>query len=521
VHPNHPEITRALAAERIAALLAKARRARDAAEGRSRRHGSTRAVTRESASLQIANDTPGSADRQGVSAPSWLRVGLAVAAVAWGANQFAPLLLLYRQRLHLSAAMVDATFGLYAAGLIPALLIGGHLADRYGRRRILVSALAVSFPATLSLIAGGDSLPMLFIGRLLGGIASGLAFGSGAAWIKELSARPGSLNAGARRATIAMTFGFAGGPLVAGLTAQWGPWRWGLPYLPHLVLTLLAIPVIATAQETRGHGRTVAAHPRLPLTRMQRRRYLTLILPMAPWVFVSAAIGLAYLPGLIDQQLHSHALLIITLIVTLTATTGIAVQPGARRLAQHDARWLLVGALTTVTVGLVAASAAASTMSIPAAVVSAGILGAGYGACQVHGLQEVQLTAPAERLASVTATYQAASYLGFAAPFMLAYAQHIESPQRLLLLLAMLAIATTIVAAVQDVRTRPPRPRPPGPGPGLRHGPPLHHARRPQAELERRSARSATCLNAHQIPTEVQGDANALHRRSRRYPVGL
>jgi MFS family permease len=160
---------------------------------------------------------------------------------------------------------------------------------------------------------------MLFIGRLLSGIASGLAFGSGAAWIKELSAMPGQLNAGARRATIAMTSGFAGGPLVAGLTAQWGPWRWGLPYLPHLVLTVLAIPVIATAQKTRGHGRARAPRSGLPLTRMQRRRYLTLTLPMAPWVFVSAAIGLASLPGLIDQRLHNHALLFTTLMVALTA----------------------------------------------------------------------------------------------------------------------------------------------------------------------------------------------------------
>jgi MFS family permease len=449
MHPNHSEITRVLAAERIGALLAEARRARGAADlSRSQRRS--------------VDD--GRADRRGADAPSWVRVGLAVSAVAWGANQFSPLLLVYRQRLRLSAAMADATFGLYAAGLIPALLIGGHLGDRYGRRRVLASALAVSFPATLSLIAGGDSLPMLFIGRLLSGIASGLAFGSGAAWIKELSAAPGSMNAGARRATIAMTFGFAGGPLVAGLMAQWGPWPWGLPYLPHLVLTVLAIPLIVTAQETRGHGRARVGRSRLPLTQMQRRRYLTFILPVAPWVFVSAAIGLAYLPGLVDRRLHSHALLFTTLMVTLTATAGIAVQPGARRLAHRDARWLLVGALTTVTVGLVAASAAAAAMSIPLAFASAVILGAGYGACQVHGLQEVQLTAPAERLASVTATYQAFSYLGFATPFILAYAQHAESPRRLLLVLAVLAIATTITAAVQEVRTRPPGPRPRDPG---------------------------------------------------------
>jgi hypothetical protein len=119
-----------------------------------------------------------------------------------------------------------------------------------------------------------------------------------------------------------------------------------------------------------------------------------------------------------------------------------------------------------VTVGLVAASAAVSAMSIPLAFASAIILGAGYGTCQVYGLQEVQQTAPAERLASVTATYQAVSYLGFAAPFLLAYAQGAESPTTLLLVLSILAAATTITAAAQEVRTRPPTPRPPDDGSG-------------------------------------------------------
>lgn len=454
MHPNHPEITQALAARRMEALLAEGQRVRAAAEARGSPSRSADSISDEAESVRIAQAPPG---------PSWVRVGLAVSAVAWGANQFSPLLLVYRQRLHLSAAIVNGTFGLYATGLIPALLIGGHLADRHGRRRVLVLALAISIPATLSLIAGGDSLPMLFIGRLLSGIASGLAFGAGTAWIKELST-PGSLDTGARRATIAMTFGFAGGPLVAGLTAQWGPWQWGLPYLPHLVLSAVAIPLIVTAQETRGYSRMRAVRSQLPLTQTQRRRYLTLILPVAPWVFVSAAIGLAYLPGLVGRRLHSHALLFTTLMVTLTAAAGIAVQPGARRLAHRDTRWLLIGALTTVTVGLIAASAAAAAMSIPLVFASAVLLGAGYGACQVHGLNEVQLTAPPERLASVTALYQAVSYLGFATPFVLAYAQHAETPDRLLLVLAMLAIATTITAAAQDVRTRPPRPRPRDPG---------------------------------------------------------
>ena len=52
----------------------------------------------------------------------------------WGANQFTPMLLLYRSQLGLSAAIVEAMFGLYAIGLIPGLLVGGSASDRIGRR---------------------------------------------------------------------------------------------------------------------------------------------------------------------------------------------------------------------------------------------------------------------------------------------------------------------------------------------------------------------------------------------------
>ena len=66
----------------------------------------------------------------------WLGAGLAVCMAGWGANQFTPMLLLYRSQLGLSAATVEAMFGLYAIGLMPGLLVGGSLSDRIGRRRV-------------------------------------------------------------------------------------------------------------------------------------------------------------------------------------------------------------------------------------------------------------------------------------------------------------------------------------------------------------------------------------------------
>lgn len=348
---------------------------------------------------------------------SWLRAGIAVAAVGWGANQFAPLLLLYQAKLGLSAATVQATFGLYALGLMPALLIGGLLADRHGRRTVLLPALIASVLAGVLLIAGGDTPGLLFAGRLVAGVASGAAFSSGAAWVKELA----PAGTGARRLTIAMTAGFAAGPLVAGLLAQWAPLPTVLPYLPQLAIALIAIPLVVRTRETAP--RNGARMPR------PGRRFLRVIVPLAPWVFGSASVALAYLPALVSASLAFAAI-----VATITALAGIAIQPFARRLRPIPLRRT---ALAIVVAGLLIATQ--PSLIIVAAIV----LGAGYGACQVSGLLEVQRIADPAELAGLTAIYQAISYLGFAAPFLLT----LLDPSIGLLIAAALAALTLIWTA--------------------------------------------------------------------------
>ena len=63
----------------------------------------------------------------------------------------------------------------YSLGLAASVLYFGALGDRHGRKRMLVIGMALSIPA--SLIAGfAPNVEILFAGRLLGGIAAGLAY---------------------------------------------------------------------------------------------------------------------------------------------------------------------------------------------------------------------------------------------------------------------------------------------------------------------------------------------------------
>jgi len=375
---------------------------------------------------------------------AWLRAGVAVAAVGWGANQFAPLLLVYRAHLGLSATTVEATFGLYALGLIPGLVVCGSLSDRFGRRRVMLPALAASVLASVLLIAGGSTVGLLFVGRLVAGVASGAAFSSGAAWIKELSAvgGAGDRGAGARRVTVTMTAGFGVGPLVAGLLAQWAPSPTVIPYLPHLVLLAVAIVLVLRIPETHAAEQktTVARRSRMP--ELYGQRFRTVVLPLAPWVFGSAAIALAYLPALVEHRLGDAALAFTAVVTMLTALAGILVQPLARRIDAPGSARLITTSLALVVAGLLVSAAAAATGQPVIVVLAILALGAGYGACQVCGLQEIQRLAKPESLAGLTAVYQAVSYLGFALPFLLAAAAHVVPAAVLLLLVAGLAALT-------------------------------------------------------------------------------
>ncbi|MEV0222418.1 MFS transporter [Streptomyces sp. NPDC050704] len=404
----------------------------------------TNPTARTSRICRKAPQAPKGDDQPSGGSRAWLAIALGVAAVGWGANQFAPLLLMYRSDLGVSTTTVQATYALYGVGLIPGLLLGGPYSDRYGRRRVLVPALITSALASGLLMSAGSGLGWLFIGRLVAGAASGAAFSSGTAWIKELTADGSGRDehTGARRATVGMTTGFAVGPLIAGLIAQAAPNPVLTSYLPHVALTLAAVPFVLRTPEPRKADGDAAFGLRLRLPEASGRRFWTVVAPLAPWVFGASSVALAYLPGLVRDQLGDRALMFSALVTTLTMVSGILVQPLARRVHHPEKPRLIATALGIVVGGLVLGAAAAAIAQWWLIAVAALVLGAGYGCCLVCGLMEVQRLAGAENLGRLTAVFQALAYLGFGAPYLLAVLERALPPPELLLLASVPAVLT-------------------------------------------------------------------------------
>lgn len=344
---------------------------------------------------------------------SWQRVALAMFAVGWGANQFTPLLVAYRDELGMSVQTRAFLFGVYAAGLVPALLVGGAASDRWGRRSVVLPMVALSPLATVLLIVEHDSTPGLAAGRLLAGACSGVVFSAATAWVAELS----ESGEGPRRAAIALSAGFGVGPLVTGLVAQWAPRPLETPYLPHVVLGVVALVLVA-----RVPGPAPVGAPRRSLVRIpavtRGRRFLLVVAPSAPWVFGCAALSIAYLPGEIGGS-QSGVLAFVGILSGLTLGCGVLIQGVARRLDDH--RPLLAGqvGLVAALVGSAVGLGALATDVRWLLLLGGPILGAGYGCVLVSGLRETERLSPPDERGATVAVFYALTYLGFGLPYML------------------------------------------------------------------------------------------------------
>jgi MFS family permease len=371
-------------------------------------------------------------------------------AIGWGANQFVSLLVAYRQHAGVSVATADALVGVYAVGLIPALLVLGPVSDRSGRAPVLRAAALVSLAATVVILDG--DLWALYAGRLLAGVASGAAFAAGSAWVQELSvppwdpaAPPGS---GARRAAMSLTAGFCLGPVVAGLVAQWAPHPLVTAYLPHLLVAVAVLVPLWRAPETVtvGGGPSARLADRLRVRSAGDPTFRGRVAPVAPWVFGGATVSIAVLPGLVTATTRGWTVAFSALVAAVTLGAGFAVQPAARRLAAPSPRRGVLAGLVAMTAGLLVAALAAALRSPVLVAVAAVVLGCGYGCCLVAGLLQTQRVAPGGELAGLTAVYYALTYAGFVAPVVLGQLARVTSYPVLLLALAALALLTLLAA---------------------------------------------------------------------------
>jgi MFS transporter, DHA2 family, multidrug resistance protein len=136
-----------------------------------------------------------------------------------------------------SQTMLDLIAVGYSLGLACSVLWLGALGDRYGRKMMLVWGTALAIPFSL-LAAWAPSDTVLFVARVGGGLAAGMAFPTTLALITALWSGP------ARTKSIALWSGLGGaiaaiGPLASGLLLE--HFWWGSVFLLTLPLAVVAV----------------------------------------------------------------------------------------------------------------------------------------------------------------------------------------------------------------------------------------------------------------------------------------
>ena len=351
---------------------------------------------------------------------TWKRAVFALFAVAAGTNVPTPLLLVYQERLDLSAEVLTALFGSYAAGLVPALFLAGPLSDRLGRRRVAIPGIVLSAIASLAFAAAGDALTLLFAARFAQGVVSGIVFSVGSAWVGELSLASGE-GAGGRRAAFAMTAGFSLGPLVSGVLGQYLPAPTVLPYLVHTVLVAVGLALALRLPETvdlvAGSRRRAGGSPAVPLIRPGDGLLVaTVLAPVAVCVYALPTTVVSAVPLLVELPAAGVLVTGVLAGVTLGASTVVA------GLQRRLGRWTAVAGTALGIAGFLTAAAYTATGALPWLVAASPLLGAGGGLCLAAALTLTARLAAPSRRGALTSLCLACAYVGFSAPYLVAVA---------------------------------------------------------------------------------------------------
>jgi MFS family permease len=332
------------------------------------------------------------------------------------ATLLSPLYGLYRTRDHLSALTITVVFAIFAGSTIALLRWDSAIAARIGRRGVMLGAVATMMVA-MGVLAAWKDLPGLLIGRLVTGVAVGLAAGTAITYLIELRLRADPKASAVRARTIgtAVTVGALGvGPLIAGCLAQWVSYPLTVPYLVFVALGAVALAGLWAAPETgapvpRAAARTRPAGPR-PTVRLP--------VPAAAGTLAAfAANGLfAGLSGLfLATTFHdpSHALSGAALFLVFAA--GVASQLATGGLPAS--RVLALGTVSMLTgLVLLVVSVRLSIPNLALFLIAGALIGAGSGAVFKGTTGIVLEASPPESRVAMTSDLLIALYVGLSVP---------------------------------------------------------------------------------------------------------
>lgn len=232
---------------------------------------------------------------------AWRAAAAAITAVVLvaGSTATSSLFVSYRAEWGISSADIAIVFSAYVGALLPVLLLFGGLAERFGRRPVIVAGI-FSMIVGLVTLTLAHNLAMLILARLFQGAGVGLSIGALTAAVSE--SYRGKLPVGNVLQAVAAV-GLSAGPVISAAAFNFGG---GLnnSYLPSLVLAVAGLALTPfIAERVTAPGTNVPVDQPYPADVVARE--LRFALPVAFVSWAGLSLFLSLVPAYLAATLHA------------------------------------------------------------------------------------------------------------------------------------------------------------------------------------------------------------------------
>ncbi|MDT5003441.1 MAG: hypothetical protein QOJ24_617 [Mycobacterium sp.] len=352
-----------------------------------------------------------------------LPAGLAMAGAAitftslyLAAGALMPLLVDYREKWDLPAAILTVAFAVFAIGFLAAVLTMGSLSDHVGRRPVLLGALIIQLASNVMFLLAPD-IGWVIAGRIVQGFATGSATTAFTAALVEL-APPNRKRLATILGSVGLTGGLGVGSLLTGLAIQFTTDANAIVFTVLAIMTVLGIVVVAMSPESAPPvpGALGSLVPRVAIPPATRREF-TAAVPVIAAVWMLSGLSGGIAPSLVRSVFLLNSGLLNGLSGFIAPAMSAAV--GLMFVRLDPRRSMIVGIYASV-LGAVGIISGVCAGSVAIMIAGQGVAGVGFGASFTASLRLVLPLAPAHQRAGVVASIYLVCYLAFGVPVVVA-----------------------------------------------------------------------------------------------------
>ncbi|TFB18338.1 MFS transporter [Microbacterium sp. 3H14] len=349
------------------------------------------------------------------------RFGFVLAIVAQilmmvGASAPSPFYPVLAQDIGFPAVVISAVFAVYAVALLLTLLTAGSLSDHVGRRPVAIAGFLL-LAGSMFLFWHADAVAVLFLARILQGVASGLLISALSATVLDF-APGGRAGVAALWNALSPGIGLALGALASGVMLDVSGEALLDVFAPlssiYLVLAALFLLVPETAPRTPGAWASLSF--RLSIPPAIRADFWR----GAPAVIAGWATGGLFLSlgaNIVRGELGGEAHVWQGLGVVLLAGVGAVTAFVLRRIS---ARSMVLFGTSALGVGTLLSLIALGVGSLPFYLVAAAVTGMGFGTAFSGVVASLAPRIPATQRADTFAVLYVLAYLAFGVPAVIA-----------------------------------------------------------------------------------------------------